>query len=633
MPMFPSMQCFKRIAGISLSDAALRMVVAAGLLLFDAAAAYARAGGGGGYSSGGGSSSSSSSSYSSGGSSSGGGEASLFELVFWTAVLIAMIPVFRHMAKQEARRKAEREAEMERCIARIAEQDPGFDQATFFPRIEKAFLAIQAAWSSQDLSSVRGFMSDGLHERFSIQLREQAARGYRNIMQDVKVLEMRVVDSKRSAHFGSIAIEIKASATDYRVNVATGQELPNTRRAEQFREVWEFLRARDAETNPAGGLFEGQCPNCAAPVDPARAWQCESCESELSSAPPDWVLTEITQRSEWSRQRSEEVGGWKDFCERDPGLTPQQLEDRASVLFWRVMDAERSGSSDGLVSVSRPAFSGANRPYWMHTTGHYCGDASVGAVDLRGVIPGQEWDRALVEVRWAASLFERLATGRDRELNQRKLRRSTLVLARRAGAQSQIGGSVVSAHCGGCGAPDVGQADGACAYCGEVLNDGQSWLLERFLDQGDDEIALLLRESRGEAAEDEESLAQHSLPGPAAGAAPITADPSGTELLAWCFLMMYADGNVDRRERDRLLSWAGTLGVASEEARRLMRAAQFGKLEVTSPRSAEEARRWMHSLETMAHADGRIDRRERAVLEDFRQRSERLAGGAPSASE
>ena len=71
---------------------------------------------------------------------------------------------------------------------------------------------------------------------------------------------------------------------------------------------------------------------------------------------------------------------------------------------------------------------------------------------------------------------------------------------------------------------------------------------------------------------------------------------------------------------------ARRLGIPKSRAKELMRAAQFDRLEVGMPLDAEEARSWLAQLEGIASADQRLDRRERAVLDDLARR----AGVAPA---
>jgi uncharacterized tellurite resistance protein B-like protein len=592
-------------------------IVCASLWLVHARVAFARAGGGGGYSSGGGGGSSSSSSYSSSSSSggSGGGDFTAFDAIVLVVMLVVFIAVIRKHKRARAERVEKRRAQSRKWATQLGGEAGAFDLEAFERRVSSAFLKIQEAWSNQDLRAVRGFMSDGLHERFSIQLREQEALGYRNPMSNVRVLEVGLVDAHRLAHFDVVSVRVSAMATDYRREISTGSEIEGSRRTETFTEIWSFLRGRDAGGSEGRGLFEGQCPNCAAPVDPERAWACASCGSELDGAPPDWVLTEITQDGEWSNEERSDANWMKAAIGRDPGLTREQLEDRASVLFWRLMNSYRTGSASELTSSSRPEFLDLHRRRVEGGSSRYVGDCAVGAVRLRGILSGEHWDLALIEIRWSGGVFVRASQGgveRGEATGGRKLSRHLLVMARRAGVESHVGRCIVSAHCVSCGAPDQGALDGQCRFCDEPLNDGRDWLLDRFVDLGSSEARSLLadleRPKLGiatdtvEEAELESELAASDM------------SPGSLELFGWVLTVAYADQNITRRELASIERLATRLGIVSSTARALRRAAQFGRLEVATPSDASQGRAWLRSLAHMARADGRIDRRERATL-------------------
>ena len=595
------------------------------VLLLDATAAFSRAGGGGGYSSGGGSSSYSPSS-SSGSLGRGGGDFTLFDGVVLLLTIGVAVVFTRRAQRRMAQREREQQERARAWLKAIEARDPDFDFEAFEGRITDAFMKIQEAWSNQDLRRVRGFMSDGLHERFSIQLREQESLGYRNRVSDVRIHALRLAAVRALTDFDVISVRITASATDVRLDAATGREIEGTRRAEGFTEIWSFLRGHGAGTRGRPGLLEGQCPNCSAPVDPERIWACASCGSELEGAPPDWVLTEITQSSEWSAAAPSEPAWWKAAILRDPGLTFEQLEDRASVLFWRLMDADRRGSMAELAHLCRPLFRDRQIQRLSAARGReeatYVGDCAVGSVQLRGIVPGKKWDLALIEIRWSGGVFERRRGGGAVETGARVMRRSLLVMARRSGVQSDVGRCIVSAHCASCGAPDEGTIEGCCGFCGDAMDDGRDWLIDRFLEMGGGEASLLLAEV-GRGRDDE---------GRDAAEAPVAIDPGrtvgpgGEELFAWCLRVAYSDQKIDRRELQGLDRLASRLGIRPERARRLRQAAQFGRLEVEMPGDAALARDWIVALAAMARVDGRIDPREKAVVETL---AGRLGIGVP----
>ena len=181
------------------------------------------------------------------------------------------------------------------------------------------------------------FISDGVYERFSLQFAEQRDGGYRNMMDNVAVQQVRVADARSAGVFDEVSVRIIASAADYRVRLTDGKPLGGGfQSAEQFAEIWSFLRKRGAMTDPSKtGLIEGNCPNCGAPIEMNQSANCQRCKAELRSGEYDWVLAEITQESEWQRSALQDIPGVDRLRQQDPGFDALAIEDRASVIFWR----------------------------------------------------------------------------------------------------------------------------------------------------------------------------------------------------------------------------------------------------------------------------------------------------------
>jgi len=283
------------------------------------------------------------------------------------------------------------------------------------------------------------------------------------------------------------------------------------------------------------------------------------------------------------------------------------------------MDSVRRGDAAELTGMSRPLF--LDRQTWLLASQRerFVGDVAVGAVQLRGILPGQKWDLALIEIRWAGAGFTRASKNLVTETGARSLHRHLLVMARASGTQSDVGRCVVSAHCAQCGAPDEGALDGKCGFCGAVLNAGDDWLIERFLPLGRPEASMLLEDVRQRAVADREEENERLREND--GSVPLEASnaPGSTELFAWCLRLLYADQHIDRRERKGLEQLAQRLQIRPEEARKLRQAAQFGRLEVETPPSRREAKAWLDELSAMAKLDGRLDRRETQTLDRLKR--------------
>ncbi len=490
-------------------------LLAALLVVLIPAMLFARAGGGENYHSGG-----------------GGGGGALIYLAFrlivlcfqhpacGLPVLIALVVIgiyiYRHAPEYSAAASAARsriaapdQAARLANVGQIRQQDPAFDEAAFLSRVRTAFVAIQEAWTGQDLSRVRAFISDGVYERFSLQFAGQREAGYRNRLDNLLVEDARVLDVNTDDTFDEVSVLLRARADDYRVSLADGRRVPGPTATGSFTEVWSFLRRRGARTVPGKpGLIEGNCPNCGAAIEMNQSANCAHCKALLRSGEYDWVLSEITQESTWEAGGRGRVPGADELRARDPGFNLQALEDRTSVIFWRLAAAWRTGKTAPLRKMAAPAFCDALEPTLRAPPGGartFFGECAVGAVTVRGVAaaataansesPG---DRAVVEVDWSGQRWAAAPGAPPRPAAPDYSTLSTLfVLFRKAGVQTDVAKAVSSAHCPNCGAPESGGASNACDFCGTVLNDGsQGWVLIKAVESADPEGWALLNELR-----------------------------------------------------------------------------------------------------------------------------------------
>ena len=291
--------------------------LAVGLVYFgDVTHALARAGGGEGYSGGGGGG---------GGSGGGGGGGIGWLIYFWIRFCIeypyiglpvTLVVVFflyhSHQTGLSAYRgsvirrgaDAADDNRMSEAAAAAEGADANFNVDQFSQRVRLAFTKIQAAWCAQDMNSVWPFISDGVHERFSIQIDEQKALGYQDHLDDISVEAVTLVEFSQGDVFDIATVRIDARAADYRVSLKDQKRIAGSSMAEPFVEMWSWLRRHGMTRDPAKpGLIEGNCPNCGAAIEMNQSAKCSHCQAYLRSGEFDWVLTEITQLSEWRRGR------------------------------------------------------------------------------------------------------------------------------------------------------------------------------------------------------------------------------------------------------------------------------------------------------------------------------------------
>jgi tellurite resistance protein len=581
--------------------------------------ALVQAGGGGSFGSGGG-----------GGGGGGGDGGVVFEIVYWLLVLSIEHPVvgvpllvgfcvlaaigsrrgwWKHQERVIRRDRPRRQARASRDWADVLRaRDAAFDEERFLARARRAFEVAQRAWCAQDLEPLRHFVSDGVFERFSLQIEEQVANGWRQGMEGLRVTGTGLVHVSAGARFDTVTVRIGFAADIHRVERASGERISGSRLPEKhFSECWSFVRHAGAESLEGDGLLEGRCPNCGATLAMNQSVKCSHCECLVKSGEFDWVLAEITQASVWRPEEEAAIPGLAAFAQRDPGLSAQLLEDRASVAFWRATAAERRGAVEPLARVATPAlcedYAGGLAP---RADGTRLGttDRAVGSVRTLGLLAGEATDRAVVEVHWDGRRTTFEADGSARADAHRGFRRTLLVFTRPAGETTPVDFTFATTHCRNCGAADDGSTRATCAYCDAPrTGDRGTWLLSALHADRSDEARALRAELAALEVAPAHALAPHREP------------QSSEWLLAWAVGLARADGEVSEKERRGVLSLAERCDVPRDRALAMLSEPAADDAERPQAKDAEEARAWLLALIELGLADGKLDRDERRFLQ------------------
>lgn len=490
-------------------------------------------------------------------------------------------------------------AAMQKALADLTSRDPGFQGSEFTSKAVKAFMEIQEAWCGHDLSKVKRFISDGVHERFSLQIHMQKEQGIRNTMENISVHGCEIVSVQSDRHFDTVHVKITASARDSDVDLKTGRKIRDNYSG-TFVEYWSFLRKPGVQTLEGKGLVEGVCPNCGAALTLSESGHCEYCDAVVTSGEYDWVLSEITQSSEWSTASSPSaVPGYAEISAADPGFNIQTIEDTASVAFWRYIKSYFDSSSAPMAKVATEGYAkalGESIGQTVQGEWHlYFHDAAVGAVEVQRIEQGTEFDRVDVLVKWSAGNGWINGNGKTRAAGPKTIRPQIFSFARKHGVLTRASQGLHSAHCPGCGAPYTGSDGGECEYCGRPLNDGSgSWVLEA------------VKPFTG-ARVNSVSVS------PVTGAAGVTPDI----LLMSMAGVMYSDGKLDPEEMSMLSSFASHRGISEQTLQEIINSVQDPESPMPTPSNTTEAMEILKAMVRMSLADGRLDPSEKALLEKF----------------
>jgi hypothetical protein len=330
---------------------------------------------------------------------------------------------------------------------------------------------LRDAWCAGDMGPARAFVSDGVFSRFQVQLGLMQDENRRNVMADARVLSVSLAGAEDANPLDVVHVRVDAEARDTEVawNANADQIRSALQRApvEPYSEIWSISRCAGAQSKPAGYEVGRACPRCGAPLAQGETMKCRYCGALVCSGEHDWVLAEITQMVEW-RPSGPGATGFAELRARDPGVAREVLEDRASYVFWKWVQAARSGQWTPLRKCATPAFLAAGghlEPVRSVT------DVAVGAAELVAceVDPGaQGFDYAHVEVAWSAR------RGGSHAHTSSKV---VLRLARRTGVVSKP--SLTALACPACGAPLVESESSACDHCGVELAAGAAtWVLD-----------------------------------------------------------------------------------------------------------------------------------------------------------
>lgn len=296
----------------------------------------------------------------------------------------------------------------------------------------------------------------------------QKSEGMRQRIDRLDVVEAKFVAVHSESQFDTIHVMFVASAviSDERLGQARATGAGAARKV--FSEVWSFARRHGAITSQRTSVLAGQCPHCGVSLEIVDKAQCAHCESFLNAGYDDWVLAEITQDCEWLvADSAAHIPGWNELISADLGLSLQQLEDRASVVFWRCLMSLYFQQPAMAAPVLSPRLSGIPEVWRVSGEGFWKRPA-MGSVEVVRCLPAcsaDDFDRAVVLLRWSGTKAtgDRIAS---RLLNHQSIYAHEVTLIRRPGVQSKVEATFSAFSCRACGAPiDVAGAEFAPHEC------------------------------------------------------------------------------------------------------------------------------------------------------------------------
>lgn len=348
-------------------------------------------------------------------------------------------------------------------LSGLQARDPAFDEAAFCQRVVGTAKLVNDAWCAGDMSPARGLISDAVYVRFQTQLRLQASQGERDAMEGFTATG-KIIAAASDDRWDSLDVRLDARAKDVTVDINDAPEEKARRLShaatEPYTEVWSFIRRHGVTTKPIVQGEKRACPSCGAPIESGEVVRCGSCKKLTNSGTFDWVLAEITQAGEYLEELNRPLVDLSELQAHDPAVSQQAIEDRASMLFWKWLDARVTGSRERL---ERYGAQDGQPPTWAVAAF----DPAVGAVRLQRAGTNGDKSVAYIEVEWSAAP----AAHGDPAHHV-----NTLTLVRNINAKSPEG--LYPLGCPVCGGPIPDTDAKGCKYCQAPIDrNADDWLL------------------------------------------------------------------------------------------------------------------------------------------------------------
>ena len=365
-------------------------------------------------------------------------------------------------------------------IRALQQRDESFDPPTFVDRSKAVVAKVNEAWLGGHMGPVRRMISDGVFTRFNTQLGLLKADGLRNVMSDWRVVSADILAAEADDMWDTVHVRIVGAARDTNVQLGTPddkvQRTLRSQKLDQYHEVWSFIRRRGKKSKKGVPALEGQCPSCGAQLPTGDVVKCDYCQALVNSGEHDWVLAEITQPEEWRAGAAlDDLPGLDGLRARDATISRQELEDRASVIFWKWIEARSSGKPEKLARFCMKDPADASVAAALMLKSAKLRDVAVGSAELKSLDPVEDhqkrtFDRAVVEIRWSASV-----DGQEPAFDVHEFELSR---AADAPQHAKFKRGLCSLDCPSCGGQLSTSDAVTCTYCGNKLSGGkQDWAL------------------------------------------------------------------------------------------------------------------------------------------------------------
>lgn len=351
-------------------------------------------------------------------------------------------------------------------------------------KVATSFYAIQDAWQHKDLKNVRKWLSDGMYQRLTTQFKMMDILGQRNELNNIRIHDIYVSDTHTDGDYQTAEVAIYFSMDDSFISDKYSQ-FNESYEGDSDIEYWTFIKRTDAvgEKN----LYDNNnCPNCGAPfeVKMGEISRCANCNTLTNSAAYDWVLSEITQRLDYSGGAGlADDAGLKELMKGDPFFAVQRMEDIASNVCMQVLDVLSIDDRKKLTRFADDSTTDKIMGYKQNLRPFVFDRLYLNSVTLSSYREDNDMVNLYFNIRatYRRVSIEGRLTMLDNDFVTTPI---TLVLSRNKSVfrAPNAAETVYSYECSSCGAPYTDTTEDHCTYCdAPVIDKQRNWVLTDFL--------------------------------------------------------------------------------------------------------------------------------------------------------
>lgn len=171
--------------------------------------------------------------------------------------------------------------------------DPTFMVETFKTKVDHIFVMLHMGLMTDNMKSVRHFISDAVYKKFSDRLTILNRNNERQMFDELNIKSTDIVNVEIEKDKYIIKVRLISKYLDYVVDKTTNKiKRGDNKTRKELENILILEKRRDTKIQSIVRF----CSNCGHSIDVNKSGYCEYCHSTYNQDAYDWVLVSILSR-------------------------------------------------------------------------------------------------------------------------------------------------------------------------------------------------------------------------------------------------------------------------------------------------------------------------------------------------